>query len=53
MTDYNGKVGTIKQVMKRGDELCCEFSCKAGLFDLKQRKLIEPTPEWLKAIGKA
>jgi acyl-CoA thioester hydrolase len=37
--------------MLRGDEVCCTAEFTIGFFDLKARKLILPTPEWLKAIG--
>ncbi len=46
------KVSTIKQWLedKAGVQYClAEF--KIGLFDLKLRKLIMPTPEWLKVVS--
>lgn len=48
----NNKVLTIKQEMidEKG-RVCCEFTMDAGLFDLKQRKLIAGEADWLKAIG--
>ncbi len=51
-TEYVGKVGKLVQRMinQKGEE-CCLFEMTFGLFDLKTRKLIEPTPEWRKAIG--
>jgi thioesterase III len=51
-SDYNGKIGKIRQTMVRqdGDEACVA-EITFGLFDMKARKLIPPTPEWLKAIG--
>ncbi len=51
LVSYDNKVGKLAQSMKRGDELCCTAEFVFGLFDLKQRKIISPTPEWLKAVG--
>ena len=51
VTNYVKKICFITQTIWRGDELCCTAEFKLGLFDLKQRKLILPTPEWLKALG--
>lgn len=48
---YERKTGKIAQIMKRGDEICCSAEFTVGLFSLKERKLIAPTPEWLKALG--
>lgn len=47
-----GKTMTMKQVMfnEKGD-VCCTAMFVFGLFDLKARKLIAPTPEWSRAIG--
>lgn len=50
-TSYNKKIGKLSQKMMRGNEVCCEAVFTIGLFDLKQRKLVLPTPDWLKAIG--
>jgi acyl-CoA thioester hydrolase len=48
---YEGKIAKMTQKMLRGDEVCCSAEFTFGLFDLKQRKLVLPTPEWLKGIG--
>lgn len=50
--DYKGKVGKIEQIIvnQKGEEACTALFT-FGLFDLKARRLIAPTPEWLKAIG--
>ncbi|MES2855604.1 MAG: acyl-CoA thioesterase [Bdellovibrionota bacterium] len=48
----SGKITRLKQVMinAKGEEACvAEFVI--GLFDLKERKLISPTPEWKAALG--
>jgi YbgC/YbaW family acyl-CoA thioester hydrolase len=49
---HSGKITTLRQVMvnEKGEEAClAEFV--SGLFDMKTRRLVDPTPEWLKAIG--
>jgi acyl-CoA thioester hydrolase len=49
---YEGKVATMFQnVVDDSGHLCCEAHFAFGLFDLDARKLVEPTPEWLKALG--
>lgn len=48
---YAGKIGIIKQKMMRGNDECSIAEFTIGLFSLKERKLVAPTPEWLKAIG--
>ncbi len=49
---YDKKIGTLKQVMfNEKEELCFEGIMTFGLFDMRERKLILPTPEWLYAIG--
>jgi len=52
LDSYKGKVGIIKQWMynQRGD-MCCEAVFTMGFFDLKTRKLIHPSPEWMAALG--
>ena len=37
--------------MLRNDEVCCTADFVIGLFDLKQRKLVLPTDDWLYAVG--
>ena len=51
--DYRGgKIGKIRQTMTNDkNEVCTEMDLTVGLFDMKARKLIAATPEWLKAIG--
>ncbi|OJU82520.1 MAG: thioesterase [Chlamydia sp. 32-24] len=48
---YEKKIGKLLQKMVRDEEVCCEALFVMGLFDLKNRKLINPTPEWLQVIG--
>lgn len=55
MVENRGKIMTIHQEMildKSGKEVVAsEADFVVGFFDLIERKLIDPTPEWLKAIG--
>jgi YbgC/YbaW family acyl-CoA thioester hydrolase len=50
--EHGRKVGKLKQQMLRENgEVAAEALITYGLFDMKSRRLIEPTPEWKKAIG--
>ncbi|WP_018344297.1 acyl-CoA thioesterase [Cytophaga aurantiaca] len=51
MISYEGKIGKIEQKMLRNVEECCIAEFTVALFSVKERKLVLPTPEWLKAIG--
>lgn len=52
LLDYRGKIGRLMQKMlKPNGEVACEATFTFGLFDLKERKLIDPTPEWKLAVG--
>jgi len=49
---YSGKVGKFaQQVVDDAGDLCCDALFTIGLFDLTARKLIRPTPEWVRALG--
>ena len=49
-----GKIGIIQQkILKEDGSVSVEAKVTYGMFDLKARKLIDPTPEWLKAIGQS
>ncbi|MBL7714247.1 MAG: acyl-CoA thioesterase [Bdellovibrionales bacterium] len=49
---YNKKIGTLKQtILNEKGELCFEATMTFALFDVHARKLVEATPDWLKAIG--
>lgn len=51
---FSGKVGKIEQRMVKPDGgVACEAVFTVGFFDLAARKLIEPTPEWMRAVGLA
>lgn len=45
------KIATMHQAMYRNGELCAEAEFAIGLFDLQERKLVQPTTAWLHAIG--
>lgn len=48
----NKLVMTMHQKMiKPSGEVAAILDINVGLMDLKRRKLIEPTPEWLSAVG--
>lgn len=52
LLDYTGKIGRLKQQIHKADgTVASEAVFVFGLFDLKQRKMIEPTPEWNYAVG--
>lgn len=52
LVDYPGKIGRLKQQMIKSDgSVASEAVFVFGLFDMKARKMIEPTPEWKFAVG--
>lgn len=52
LIDYSGKVGHLRQrILNSKEEIAAEALFTFGLFDLENRKLIDPTPEWKKAVG--
>lgn len=52
LVDYPGKIGRLKQQMIKPDgTVASEAIFVFGLFDLKARKMIEPTAEWKIAVG--
>jgi acyl-CoA thioester hydrolase len=49
---YTGKVCVVLQEMRdESGELCCDGRFTCALFDLKARRLMAPTEEWLRALG--
>lgn len=48
---YEGKIGRLQQSMLRQNEPCCVAEFVIGLFDLKNRKLVMPTEEWLRILA--
>lgn len=54
MLSYERKIGKLRQQMIKADgSVACEAVFTIGLFDVERRRLVEPTPAWLKAIGMA
>jgi acyl-CoA thioester hydrolase len=52
LLSYEKKIGKMRQVMvKANGEAACDAVITFGLFDLGIRRLIEPTPEWARAVG--
>jgi thioesterase III len=52
VTGFTKKTHTLRQLMINGKgEEACVADFVMGLFDMRARKLIEPTPEWRQAIG--
>lgn len=51
MVLYRKKIGKLIQKIIRSGETCCVADFTFGLFDVNKRKLVLPTPEWLKAVG--
>lgn len=51
VVSYNKKIGVLNQKMIRAGEVCCEAEFVIALFDVKARKIVSPTAEWLNAIG--
>jgi acyl-CoA thioester hydrolase len=51
-SEYSGKIGKVQQRMlnSKGEE-AATIELTVGLFDMKSRKLITGTPEWMTAIG--
>lgn len=48
LIDYQGKIGRLRQTLfNEVGEDCCSAEFVFGLFDLKSRKLVKPTEEWL------
>ena len=50
--NYPGKVGELEQTIESVDfGRHARALFKIGLFDVQKRRLVDPTPEWLQAIG--
>ena len=49
---YTGKICKFtQQMLNEQGEVSCEAAFVIGLFDLRARKLLAPTPEWRRALG--
>lgn len=54
LLEVKGKISRFKQEMIKEDgSVATELTLTFGLFDLRTRRLIDPTPEWKKAMGVA
>jgi thioesterase-3 len=52
LLSYEGKIGILRQdILNEKNEKCFAAKMTFGLFDTQERKLIPPTPQWLRAIG--
>lgn len=52
LVNSRGKISHFRQEMiKQDGTVATELELTFGLFDLKTRRLIDPTPEWKKAAG--
>ncbi len=52
LLEYKGKIGRLRQtVINENNDLAADATFTFGLFDLKARKLVEPTEAWKKAVG--
>ena len=50
--NYNKKLATIVQeILDEEGQIYCKAEFLCGLFNLETRKLVLPTPAWLKGIG--
>ena len=48
----SSKILILEQIMYKQDgKIASEAKFTVGLFDMKERKLTESTPEWLQAVG--
>jgi YbgC/YbaW family acyl-CoA thioester hydrolase len=52
LLNYRDRIGVLQQEMINSEKQTCAVAeFKFGLFDLKNRKLVRPTADWLNAIG--
>jgi acyl-CoA thioester hydrolase len=51
LLNYRKKIGELEQTLfKENGTIGCEANFVFGLFDMRDRKLINPTLEWMNAI---
>ena len=49
---YEGKIGKMRQTLVKADgAISCDALFTFGLFDLRERKLLVPTQEWMRVCG--
>jgi YbgC/YbaW family acyl-CoA thioester hydrolase len=52
LIDYEGKIGRLSQrAFKEDGDLAADATFVIALWDIDQRKIIAPTPEWKRAVG--
>jgi thioesterase-3 len=52
MLSWENKVGVMRQdILDEAGEPCSQAKITFGVFDMKTRKLIVPTGQWLLAVG--
>ena len=52
LIDYEGKIGRLSQrAFKQDGDLAADATFVIALWDIDQRKIIAPTPEWKLAVG--
>ncbi len=52
LIEYKGKIGRLRQtVVKENNQTAADAIFVFGLFDLKFRKLVDPTAAWKLALG--
>jgi acyl-CoA thioester hydrolase len=52
LISFDGKIGNVRQQMVNAHgKVCTTIELTVGVFDLKQRKLVDAPKAWLKAIG--
>jgi thioesterase-3 len=52
MISYEKKIGVMRQdIYDEHETIYCQAKMTFGFFDMKTRKLILPSPQWLEAIG--
>jgi acyl-CoA thioester hydrolase len=52
LLETKGKISRFRQEMLKEDgSVATELELVFGLFDLRTRRLVDPTPEWKKAMG--
>ena len=52
LDSYEGKIGRMTQLLiDDQDRVCCEGKFVIAQWDTKTRKLVEPTPDWRRAVG--
>ncbi len=52
LVSIDKKIGIIQhRILKEDGKIAAEAEFQMGCFDLKERKLIQPTEQWLRAIN--